>query len=159
MCPKKFYLEVHYKFLYLLNFYFIFSCCVVIDYTHLFLSEIIPKFAEEWKLIDKETKTKLMNEYREKLQKYPDTLQQYYLSLTEAQRLELETVRNEKDASAQKRKLRLENRKTGKPIRPVNQFGIFVKEVFPKVSAGDSGKPNVQVSRIITNFKVFIYKL
>ncbi|XP_046445176.1 transcription factor A, mitochondrial-like [Daphnia pulex] len=108
--------------------------------------EIIPKFAEEWKLIDKETKTKLMNEYREKLQKYPDTLQQYYLSLTDAQRLELETVRNEKDASAQKRKLRLENRKTGKPIRPVNQFGIFVKEVFPKVSAGDSGKPNVQAT-------------
>lgn len=133
------------------------SCCVVV-YTYLFLLEIIPKFAEEWKLIDKETKTKMMNEYREKLKKYPDTMQQYYLSLTEAQRLELETVRNEKNASAQKRKLRLENKKTGKPIRPVNQFGLFVKEVFPKVSTADSGKPNVQVSRIITHFKVFIYK-
>ena len=43
-----------------------------------------------------ETKTKMMNEYHEKLKKHPEAVKNYYDSLTDAQRVQLEAARQEK---------------------------------------------------------------
>ena len=79
-----------------------------------------------------ETKTKMMNEYHEKLKKHPEAVKNYYDSLTDAQRVQLEAARQEKNELKKKRRASAELRKTGKPARPVSSFGIFVKDEYLK---------------------------
>lgn len=112
------------------------------------MSDILPKCAEQWHLIDDETKKKLTNEYHENLKKYSEDLEQYNLSLTDAQRLHLEnaTATINRNQSKEKQQLKLDNKKTGKPSRPVNPYGIFVKEFFSKIPKTDSESLNEPVS-------------
>ncbi len=96
------------------------------------LPELVQKVSEQWKKLDLETKTKMMNEYHEKLKKHPEAVKNYYDSLTDAQRVQLEAAKQAKNESKKKRRATLELRKTGKPARPVSSFGIFVKEQYLK---------------------------
>lgn len=116
-------------------------------HTNLFLPEVAQKVAGEWKLVDIETKNKMLNEYHEKIKKHPDTLQQYYNSLTDAQRVQLEAAKQNRKEYLQKLRLRLELKKTGKPNRPANAFGLFVKDAYSKMakdSAKSYGKVNIR---------------
>lgn len=74
----------------------------------------------------------MMNEYHEKLQKFPQAIKQYYDSLTDAQRVQLEAAKQEKNELKKKRQATQELKKTGKPTRPVSSFGIFVAEQYLK---------------------------
>ena len=125
---------------------FRFTYFPIICWWHFLLSDILPKCAEQWHLIDDETKKKLTNEYHENLKKYSEDLEQYNLSLTDAQRLHLETATINRSKSKEKQQLKLDNKKTGKPSRPVNPYGLFVKEFFSKIPKTDSENLNEPVS-------------
>lgn len=94
--------------------------------------EAVKQVSEQWKKVDIETKTKMMNDYHEKLQKFPQAIKQYYDSLTDAQRVQLEAAKQEKNELKKKRQTSQELKKTGKPIRPVSSFGIFIAEQYSK---------------------------
>ena len=121
---------------------------MIILFTHnnLFPPDVAHKLAEEWKLVDVETKEKMMNEYHEKIKNHPGALQQYYSSLTDAQRVQLEAAKKIKKESLQKLRLQLELKKSGKPIRPAHAFGMFVKDVFSKMPK-DAAKTYGQVHK------------
>jgi hypothetical protein len=112
----------------------------------LFVPETSQKLAEEWKLVDSDLKTKMMSEYHKQVQKHPEALQQYYNSLTDTQRVQLEAAKKLRKENLQKIRLNLELKKTGKPNRPTNAFGSFVKDVYSKTTKGSinsHGKVNV----------------
>ncbi|EFX83491.1 hypothetical protein DAPPUDRAFT_315773 [Daphnia pulex] len=95
-------------------------------------TDIAHKLAEAWKLVDIETKTKMMNEFHEKIKTHPEALQQYYSTLTDAQRVQLEAAKKTRMESLKKIRSKFELRKSGKPTRPTGMFGVFVKDVYSK---------------------------
>lgn len=111
--------------------------------------EAVHKVAEKWKSVDSDTKSKMMKEYRDKLEKYPENVKNYYNSLTDTQRVTLEAAKQEKKELQTKRKISKEIKKTGKPTRPVGSFGIFVKEQHSKET---SQKPfgSVSIPSLVT---------
>lgn len=72
----------------------------------------------------------MLNEYHEKLHKHPEEVEKYYSSLTDAQRVQLEAAKQGKSEFRKKRRTMQELKKTGKPIRPVTSFGLFIKEEY-----------------------------
>lgn len=82
-----------------------------------------------------ETKKKMLNEYHEKLQKHPEEVEKYYSSLTDAQRVQLEAAKQDKNEVKKKRRTMQELKKTGKPIRPVTSFGLFVRDEYTKMQS------------------------
>ncbi len=76
----------------------------------------------------------MMNEFHEKIKTHPEALQQYYSTLTDAQRVQLEAAKKARMESLKKIRSRFELRKTGKPTRPTGVFGIFVKDVYSKMT-------------------------
>jgi hypothetical protein len=119
--------------------------------TIFFQPEIAHKLAEAWKLVDIETKTKMMNEFHEKIKTHPEALQQYYSTLTDAQRVQLEAAKKTRMESLKKIRSKFELRKTGKPTRPTGMFGIFVKDVYSK-KTNDSTKYFGTVNNSQTSF-------
>ncbi|KAI9551952.1 hypothetical protein GHT06_022289 [Daphnia sinensis] len=104
--------------------------------------EVVQKVSEQWKKVDMETKTKMLNEYHEKLQKHPEEVEKYFSSLTDAQRVQLEAAKQDKNEIKKKRRTMQELKKTGKPIRPVASFGMFVKDEYSKMQSKNTFGPS-----------------
>jgi hypothetical protein len=79
-------------------------------------------------MVDQETKVKLHKEFLEKMAKYPEEQSNYYKSLTEEQRAQLEEAKDKLKLTKQKKKDREELKSNGKPERPATSFALFVSE-------------------------------
>lgn len=90
--------------------------------------DIAPILREKWRMVDQETKIKLHKEFLQKMAKYPEEQSNYYNSLTEEQRAQLEKAKEKLKLSKQKRKDKEELKSSGKPERPATSFALYMSD-------------------------------
>ena len=96
-------------------------------------------------MVDQETKIKLHKEFLQKMAKYPEEQSNYYNSLTEEQRAQLEEAKEKLKLSKQKRKDKEELKSSGKPERPATSFALYMSDQIQSRHL----KGNITVCRFI----------
>ncbi len=93
-----------------------------------------------------------MNEYKVNKQKHDEALQQYYSSLNDTDLANLEISEEYRKKVIKKIRLRRVLKKSGKPNRPVNAFGRFLKDEYSKMAGESQTSYSQNVSRVANCF-------
>lgn len=92
------------------------------------LIDVVKMVAKKWETVDEATKQKLSEEYKKDQIAYMDKRARYDLKLTDEQRAEIKSMKQEISEAREKRASRKKNRDLGKPKKASSSFIHFLAD-------------------------------